>query len=108
MSSSAVTQKNQGQVAKQQHEPKQAAAYESKEASASANASAGLNLNIFGAISGAFSGKSKKQQQPDGSSVENREERSHVQGAGAGRLDAAGAANAEARSREERAKIMEK
>lgn len=56
MSSSAVTQKNQGQVAKQQHEPKQAAAYESKEASASANASVSpssiksLMCSVYGVV----------------------------------------------------------
>lgn len=41
---------------------------------------AGLNLNIFGAIAGAFSGKSNKKTEADGSSVEEREERAAVQG----------------------------
>jgi hypothetical protein len=43
---------------------------ETQEHHASANASAGLNLNLFGALSGAFSSKSKKttQQNADGSS----------------------------------------
>ena len=42
---------------------------------------AGLNLNIFGAVAGAFSGKSKKETAADGSSVEQREEQAHVKGA---------------------------
>jgi hypothetical protein len=41
---------------------------------------AGLNLNIFGALSGAFSSKSRKDTQPDGSSVEHREEQAHLKG----------------------------
>lgn len=41
---------------------------------------AGLNLNIFGALSGAFSSKSNKTTETDGSSVENREENASVSG----------------------------
>jgi hypothetical protein len=43
-------------------------------------AQAGLNLNIFGALSGAFSSKSKKQTEADGSSLEYGEENAHVKG----------------------------
>jgi len=67
---------------------------------------AGLNLNIFGALSGAFSGKSSKEQAKDGSEVERREETSHIKGVGMGNARAAAAANAEAKSRDEREKIM--
>lgn len=69
---------------------------------------AGLNLNIFGAISGAFSGKSKKQQQKDGTTTEDREEHAHIRGAGMGNASAAGAASAEAKAREEREAILAK
>lgn len=78
----------------------QQAVTETKEASASANASvrtfqihhlilrrvvtesqqAGINLNIFGAIAGAFSGKSQKETAADGSSTEHREDRAKVKG----------------------------
>ena len=51
-------------------------------------AQAGLNLNVFGALSGAFSSKSKKQthQNPDGSShsVEDREELGRANGVAQG------------------------
>jgi hypothetical protein len=51
---------------------------ETQEHHASANASAGLNLNVFGALSGAFSSKSKKttHQNADGSSemVEDKQD----------------------------------
>ncbi|GAB7349385.1 hypothetical protein MBLNU459_g8509t1 [Dothideomycetes sp. NU459] len=106
MSSSAVTHKS----AQQQQVSKPAQhgqlAREEREASAKASASAGLNLNVFGAISGAFSGKSKKEQQADGSSKEQREEAAHIRGVGMGNAQAVGAANAEAKSREMREQIM--
>ena len=41
---------------------------------------AGINLNIFGAVAGAFSGKSNKETAPDGSSTESREEHADVKG----------------------------
>lgn len=41
---------------------------------------AGLNLNIFGAVAGAFSGKSKKETAADGSSVEHRDDKAAVKG----------------------------
>ncbi|KAF1349791.1 hypothetical protein BDV97DRAFT_398596 [Delphinella strobiligena] len=107
MSSSAVTQKpaKHQQVAKPSND-QALAAREEKEASVSGSASAGLNLNVFGALSGAFSGKSSKQQENDGSSVERKENSQHISGVGMGSLNAAGAANAEAKSRQEREKIM--
>lgn len=45
-----------------------------------ANLQAGLNLNIFGALSGVFSGKSKKETAADGSSVEHRDDKAAVKG----------------------------
>ena len=59
-----------------------------------------MNLNVFGALSGAFSGKSSKQTEEDGSSVESQEKSAHVKGAGAGNMRAAGTANAGARKSE--------
>lgn len=41
---------------------------------------AGLNLNIFGAVAGVFSGKSKKETAADGSSVEHRDDKAAVKG----------------------------
>jgi len=41
---------------------------------------AGLNLNLAGAVSGLFSSKSKKTTNPDGSSVEEREENDAAKG----------------------------
>lgn len=41
---------------------------------------AGLNLNVFGALSGVFSGKSNKDVEADGSSTEQKEEQSHLKG----------------------------
>lgn len=93
MSSSSVA-KQQGQQVSQ---PEREARLESKESSASANASvglsmtvlvtlsdsfsqAGLNLNVFGALSGVFSGKSNKDVEADGSSTEQKEEQSHLKG----------------------------
>ena len=61
---------------------------------------AGLNLNVFGAVSGMFSSKSKKDTAADGSSVEHRDERAAVKGAGAGNMSAVGAAQGQARNAE--------
>ena len=69
---------------------------------------AGLNLNVFGALSGAFSSKSKKEMEPDGSSIETREETLAGSGAGAGNLNAAAAANAEQHAKQTRAAIQQK
>ena len=41
---------------------------------------AGLNLNLAGAVSGLFSSKSMKTTNPDGSSVEEREENAAAKG----------------------------
>lgn len=43
-------------------------------ANVSDDAQAGLNLNVFGALSGVFSSKSKKETEADGSTTETREE----------------------------------
>lgn len=60
---------------------------------------AGLNLNLFGAISGAFSGKKKtdKTTDADGKSTEHTTEEGvgHAKGAGAGNLSVLGSANAQ-------------
>ncbi|KAK3115314.1 hypothetical protein LTR53_005441, partial [Teratosphaeriaceae sp. CCFEE 6253] len=75
MSSSAVS-KQSSQALAQPSQP--GSVTEVKEHSASGSASAGLNLNVFGAVAGAFSGKSKKDTAADGSSVEHREEEGRV------------------------------
>jgi len=41
---------------------------------------AGINLNVFGALAGAFSGKSTKETAADGSSVEYREDEGRMKG----------------------------
>jgi cytochrome c oxidase assembly protein subunit 15 len=43
---------------------------------------AGLNLNVFGAIAGAFSSKSSKQTEDDGSTTETRQEKLAGKGIG--------------------------
>ncbi|KAF2009493.1 hypothetical protein BU24DRAFT_428385 [Aaosphaeria arxii CBS 175.79] len=62
---------------------------ETREQNASASGSAGLNLNLFGALSGALSSKSKKttHHNPDGSStsVEDRHDKAAANGIAAGR-----------------------
>ncbi|GAB7363370.1 hypothetical protein MBLNU230_g3650t1 [Neophaeotheca triangularis] len=73
-----------------------------KEQSASAGGSAGINLNIFGAVAGAFSGKSSKETQEDGSEVKHSEKKAGVRGAGAGNMDAKAAAGAQKHASEER------
>jgi cytochrome c oxidase assembly protein subunit 15 len=92
MSSSAVTKQQPKEVARREDDSD---VIEETETSSKASASvrdtlsskcarqsrtdvncpqAGLNLNIFGAIAGAFSSKSSKQIEDDGSSKEVREE----------------------------------
>ncbi|RMY48462.1 hypothetical protein D0865_08070 [Hortaea werneckii] len=106
MSSSAVAKKPEEQVA----QPAAGQSMQASEQSASASASAGLNLNLVGAVTGLFSSKSKKEEQPDGSSVEHKDEQAHIKGkpyigantqtgAGAGNMQALGAANAESKDR---------
>lgn len=58
---------------------------------------AGLNLNVFGALSGAFSSKSSKTTEEDGSYTEEREQQSHAKGLGAGNMRANAAAKGEGR-----------
>ena len=41
---------------------------------------AGINLNLFGAIAGAFSGSETKETDTEGNSTEYREGRGNVQG----------------------------
>lgn len=85
------------------------AVIEDEEQSAKASASAGLNLNVFGALAGAFSGKNSKKAEEDGSTLEEHEQDASVSaGAGAGNLNARGAANAEQSGRQMRAAIQEK
>ncbi|KAK0337940.1 hypothetical protein LTR91_011780 [Friedmanniomyces endolithicus] len=81
---------------------------EAKEHSASGSASAGINLNVFGALAGAFSGKSTKETAADGSSVEYREDEGRVKGAGKGNLEAVGAAQGEEKGSEVRRAVKEK
>jgi hypothetical protein len=63
----------------------------------------GLSLNIFGALSGVFSGKSKKTTDTaaDGSSksVERRRGTGHVDGAGGGTLSAVGQGTVQSQER---------
>ncbi|RMY89302.1 hypothetical protein D0864_06459 [Hortaea werneckii] len=76
MSSSAVTKKPEEQVA----QPAAGQSMQASEQSASASASAGLNLNLVGAVTGLFSSKSMKEEQPGGSSVEHKDEQAHIKG----------------------------
>lgn len=87
---------------------------------------AGLNLNIFGALSGVFSGKSKTETAKDGSSVEHRDDKAAVKGestrtvvvcrgvliflsgAGAGNLSAVGAADLEENKKSHQGSIEDK
>lgn len=41
---------------------------------------AGLNLNVFGALAGAFSGKNSKKTEEDGSTLEENEQNASVSG----------------------------
>ncbi|KAI4660788.1 uncharacterized protein J4E79_005356 [Alternaria viburni] len=72
---------------------------EVQEHHASANASAGLNLNLFGALSGAFSSKQKKttHQNADGSSTteEDKHDKGSASAAVGGRGSAYAAGNAQ-------------
>jgi len=89
-------------------------------------AKAGLNLNIFGALSGVFSGSSKKETAADGSSVEHRNDKAAMKGwfslsrilreqwltlnagAGAGNLSAVGNADVEESKKSHRGEIQDK
>lgn len=69
---------------------------------------AGVNLNVVGALAGAFSGKSNKETKEDGSSDEHREGKTSVRGAGAANMGANGAASAQTEGREMRQTISAK
>ncbi|KAH8636873.1 hypothetical protein IG631_08708 [Alternaria alternata] len=85
-----------------QQQSQAAGSREVQEHHASANASAGLNLNIFGALSGAFSSKQKKttHQNADGSSTTTEDKHDKAQpgmanAAAGGRGSAFAAGNAQ-------------
>jgi hypothetical protein len=81
---------------------------ETQEHHASANAQAGVNLNLFGALGGAFSSKSKKttHNNPDGSStsVEDRHDQGAAHAQAAGNGSAYGSANAQEGSRKQKSR----
>ncbi|EME49164.1 hypothetical protein DOTSEDRAFT_121804 [Dothistroma septosporum NZE10] len=104
MAASAVAKQPPKEVSKAEN----SAVIEEKEQSAKASASAGLNMNVFGAIAGAFSSKNTKKTEEDGSALEEEEKSASVRGAGAGSIDAQGAAHAEQSGRQMRAAIQEK
>ncbi|KAJ5028791.1 hypothetical protein J3E72DRAFT_34425 [Bipolaris maydis] len=97
MTQALSKQNNQNQV-QQRH---QDSATQVHERTASANASAGLNLNLFAALSGAFSSKSKKstRQEANGDTVteEERWDRGEASGVARAQGHACAAANAEER-----------
>ncbi|KAF1850231.1 uncharacterized protein K460DRAFT_400300 [Cucurbitaria berberidis CBS 394.84] len=101
MSSSSLTKK-EAQQQQVQQQKQDARDVETQEHHASANASAGLNLNILGALSGAFSSKSKKttHQNADGSShtVEDKHDKGVANGVAQGQGNAFAAANAQEHS----------
>ncbi|KAK5166902.1 uncharacterized protein LTR77_007631 [Saxophila tyrrhenica] len=125
MTSSAVTKKpeqdvgsagNQEVVESKEHQQSASASVRSLHCSqpfqsfehSAYSQQAGLNLNVFGALSGAFSSKSTKETEADGSSKEVRQEQVSGSGAGAGNLNANAAASAEDKGRQMRAAIQEK
>ena len=59
---------------------------------------AGLNLNIFGAVAGAFSNKSSKKTEEDSSSVETKEDQAKIMGQGDGHGHGGAAAAGAARN----------
>jgi len=85
----------------------QARQVETEEQHASASAQAGLNLNIIGALSGAFGSKSKKttQNNSDGSSLSTEERAEIAQASGQAAADAVafGAAKADSGRRKMKA-----
>ncbi|KAL6709883.1 palmitoyltransferase swf1 [Coniothyrium glycines] len=70
-----------GQQVLQRSSSQQAHGTETHEHHASANASAGLNLNLFGALSGAFSSKSQKSTHHNADGSSDTTETKHNQGA---------------------------
>jgi len=107
---SQVAKTQQQQISASQAQGQQMRRIEEREVNASASAQGGLNLNIFGAISGIFSGKSKKTTDTaaDGSShsVEHRHGTGRAKGVGGGTLDVV--AQGEARSQERQRLIEER
>ncbi|KAL1596922.1 hypothetical protein SLS59_007665 [Nothophoma quercina] len=89
----------QAQQVQQQSAAQGARDVETREHHAKASASGGLNLNIFGALSGALSSKSKKttHTNADGSStsVEDRHDKAAANGIAHGQGNAYAAADAE-------------
>jgi hypothetical protein len=99
----------QQQQQQQQLEAQRVQQVEEWEAKASAEAKAGLNLNIFGAISGVFGGRSRKTTDTaaDGSShsVEEKEGIGAFKGRGAGTMTAVAEGKADVSER--RTKMVE-
>ncbi|KAH7397339.1 hypothetical protein BKA66DRAFT_437906 [Pyrenochaeta sp. MPI-SDFR-AT-0127] len=100
MSRSLTKQEAQQQQVQQQQQ--YARNVETQEHHASANASAGLNLNLFGALSGAFSSITKKttHKNADGSSisVEDKHEQGVAKAIAQGQGNAYAAGNAQEHS----------
>ncbi|KAM0699334.1 hypothetical protein Q7P36_001381 [Cladosporium allicinum] len=103
MSSSTVSKKPAQDAA-----PTRSGMVDSREETTKASASAGLNLNLFAALSGVFSGSSKKETAADGSSVEHRNDNAGVKGAGAGNFSALGAADLEQSKKSHQGEIRDK
>jgi len=98
MSGQVTKKSTEAQQLQQQSSGQRAHDTETQERHASANASAGLNLNLFGALSGAFSSKSKKEtrQNADGSShvAETKHDKGAANAVASGQGQAYGSANA--------------
>jgi hypothetical protein len=71
---------SQAQQQQMQQSSQHARDVETQEHHSSANASAGLNLNLFGALSGAFSSKSKKTTHENADGSKTSVEDKHDQG----------------------------
>ncbi|KAF2641090.1 hypothetical protein P280DRAFT_468764 [Massarina eburnea CBS 473.64] len=100
---SRALSKKEAQQQQIQQQQQHARDVETDEHHASANASGGLNLNLVGALSGAFSSKQKKttHTNPDGSSdsVEDRRDKGAANAVAQGNGTAHAAANAQEGSR---------
>ncbi|KAJ4313861.1 palmitoyltransferase swf1 [Neodidymelliopsis sp. IMI 364377] len=99
MSGQVTRKEAQAQQVQQQSVAQGARDVEEQEHHAKASASGGLNLNLFGALSGALSSKSKKttHTNADGSStsVEDRHDKAAANGIAHGQGSAYAAADAE-------------
>ncbi|KAF2825370.1 hypothetical protein CC86DRAFT_42547 [Ophiobolus disseminans] len=91
-----------------QHSSQSARDVETQEHHASANASAGLNLNLFGALSGAFSSKSKKTTHENADGSKETVEDKHDQAAANAAARGQGAAYAQAGAQEHSLKAKER